>query len=182
MKRLFIIVPLILFSAISLSDEEYFINDWKNSLIYEELEKSSKYKNHEIVTTQFNKQAIKRNELINDEGKKPYLIYKVTFIKNYWLQLYIPYASEKFYENYEKCVRNRGYIKYKNIYTKIPINPLCSETSTLDDLEITLHYLNKGEFPYMSITTNGPACVPSWLYKYNEKSNKFKLEAKKCGG
>ena len=125
---------------------------------------------------------MKKNKLINNENKRPYLIYNVAFIKNNWLQLFIPYASDKFYENYEKCVRNRGYIKYENIYTKIPINPLCSETSTLDDLEITLHDLNKGNFPFISITTNGPACIPSWLYKYNKKNNNFKIVAKKCGG
>jgi len=108
-----------------------------------------------------------------------------TFIKSSDVKIVLEVPTETWIKGAEqKCTANTSRLYVLNLTkkSKININPHCSETYNLSEVDIALYWLPQNKFPLIAIGINGPACVPSYLYKYNKETTKYEKVAELCGG
>ena len=65
-------------------------------------------------------------------------------------------------------------------WVPIDFNPYCSLTYGDEDLSINFFYFANTRRPLIEITTNGPACVPHYLYGWDESVMTYKQLGYKC--
>lgn len=181
MKWLIALMLLLAMTVPVMAAEANFIETWKQFEVYGDSAETGRSDFSSIVI-HFNRQARQERHAIAGETRKAYLVYNLAFIDNAWIIFYLPYASERFYEEDLGCRQNHSYLAYKGVFSAIPINPLCSESDSIDDLDVTFYFSGNRPLPYLAVTTNGPACVPSWLYRLDAKAHRFDLLAEACGG
>jgi hypothetical protein len=70
----------------------------------------------------------------------------------------------------------------KNAWTPIELDPYGSDCYSTKEVTIVLFWLQKEKFPLIELTTNGPACVPTFLFWFSEKDNCYELIEHQCGG
>ncbi len=83
-----------------------------------------------------------------------------------------------------KCEKNRSMLRVagRPKGLAVDLNPRCSESYGLDEVDIRLLWLSVDEAPLVEIVTNGPACVPGVLYRFNDRAGSYEKAAEKCGG
>lgn len=83
-----------------------------------------------------------------------------------------------------KCENNRSMLRVSGRPKglAVDLNPRCSEVYGFDEVDIRLFWLSADEVPLVEIVTNGLACVPATLYRFNDRTGTYEKAAEKCGG
>ena len=82
------------------------------------------------------------------------------------------------------CGSNRSILRVagRGKGAAVELNPWCSEVYGIDEVDIRLFWLSADEVPLVEIVTNGPACVPAVLYRFNDRTGSYEKAAENCGG
>lgn len=93
-------------------------------------------------------------------------------------------GSEAFYAAYSKCSGDKAWLVLlpENRWTEVEVNPYCSESYGPDEIDILLYWAAGHERPFVEFVTNGPACIPGYLYGFEKKTRRYRLLAEQCGG
>lgn len=93
-------------------------------------------------------------------------------------------GSGAFYAAYGKCSRDKAWIVLlpENRWTEVEVNPYCAESYAPEEIDILLYWSSGHERPFVEFVTNGPACIPGYLYGFEKKTQRYRLLAEKCGG
>lgn len=65
-------------------------------------------------------------------------------------------------------------------WIELDLNPHCSDTLTPDEVDFILYWLPDEDWPHVELTTNGPACIPSSLYRFNPEAKKYVRVREAC--
>lgn len=101
------------------------------------------------------------------------------------IALEVPVAKPKNEDDFvPECASNKSKLKSSKTDKGllVDLNPYCSESYGPNEVDITLYWISINEKPLISISTNGPACIPAMLYTYNPNIAQYELAAEKCGG
>jgi hypothetical protein len=82
----------------------------------------------------------------------------------------------------DSCSNNRAWLAVEPLlqWIQLPLNPHCDETVSMDEVDFALYWLPGEPYPHLELVTNGPACVPSWLFRYASQRQRFELARTAC--
>ena len=67
-------------------------------------------------------------------------------------------------------------------WTSIDCQPFSNDVYGPDEVSFRLFWIAGQTVPLLEIMTNGPACVPAYLYAFDSRLHQFVLKGKACGG
>ena len=98
-----------------------------------------------------------------------------------WL-LVVPWIRLDRVEDLEGCVYKSWLVSTAGgAPFELAFFPYCAQTYGADE-EFTLYRLSAGALPWIELGTNGPACIPVFLIRFDEVAERFVLERDECGG
>jgi hypothetical protein len=62
------------------------------------------------------------------------------------------------------------------------LNPHCSDGYAISEVNIAVFWISPEKYPLIEIVTNGPACVPAYLYSYDRAKGRYVLAKEDCSG
>ena len=84
----------------------------------------------------------------------------------------------------EDCWKNSAFLaRWPEVnWIKIDLNLNCGEAAYgTDEVHFSLYWLKGEKYPFLEMITNGPACVPAYLFRYSESRGQFELVGHQCG-
>ncbi len=66
-------------------------------------------------------------------------------------------------------------------WSQIDLRPYTSDCYGPDEVDFTLFWLPQEDYPYIEVVTNGPACVPVDLLKFDPQLQTFQVVRHLCG-
>ena len=98
-----------------------------------------------------------------------------------WL-LVVPWSALDTIDDLETCVYRSWLVNTAGGRPlEIEFSPYCAQTYGPDET-FALYRLRAGGLPWVEFSTNGPACVPLFLIRFDEVEERFVLERDECGG
>jgi hypothetical protein len=98
------------------------------------------------------------------------------------LLLWLPTDTTGFMSGESMCVDNQAVLGVgpRGGWTPVRLNPFCNETYTTTEADVILYWLDGEEWPHVEIVTNGPACIPAELYRWDPRARRYVMVRKAC--
>jgi len=100
------------------------------------------------------------------------------------LVVWVPDDSRELNRNDVACRPRRSWLSVvpSGQWLSVDLDPSCDETYGSDEVDFTLYWLGMDRWPHVQITTNGPACVPSRLYRFDPREQRYVEAREACAG
>ena len=97
-------------------------------------------------------------------------------------RLWIPTDSLAPLDSDSDCRAGRSWLGVPpyTAWTALDFNPYCAETYGVDEADWGIFRLGAERYPHLDLTTNGPACIPSALYRYDASTGRYVLIREAC--
>ena len=98
------------------------------------------------------------------------------------LLLWLPTDTTGFMTSESMCAGNEALLGVapRGGWTPVRLNPFCDETYTTTEADVILYWLEGDEWPHVEVVTNGPACVPAELYRWDSRTRRYAMARKAC--
>ena len=100
-----------------------------------------------------------------------------------WI-LVVPWAEPETGEEWERCLRWKSLLVPSDGGRPviIDLNPWCNEVYGPNEVDFAVYRVVGLRDPWVEMVTNGPACVPAFLYGYSAGATGFEKIGESCGG
>jgi hypothetical protein len=98
------------------------------------------------------------------------------------LVAWVPTDSIGFYSSSPNCTRHATWLGVipRGEWARLELVPYCSEAYGPDEVTLSLFHLGDDPLPHVEVSWNGPACIPSELYRYDAKTARYVLARSAC--
>lgn len=95
--------------------------------------------------------------------------------------LWVP-TGEPGAEGSARCADAKSYLAVEPYrrWTELPLNPHCDDAYGRDEVRFTLHKLHEITWPLLEVATGGTDCIPTALYRYDERTQRFARVKEAC--